>query len=97
MPSDATIDRIKALIVRSLNLQDIRPEEIETDAPLFGAGLGLDSVDALELVVAIEKEFGIRTESHEIGREAFASVRALAAFVQGRVERIEKARSAEAS
>ena len=97
MPADATIDRIKALIVRSLNLQDVRPDEIETDAPLFGAGLGLDSVDALELVVALEKEFGIRTESHEIGREAFASVRALAAFVQTRVERIEKTPSAEAS
>jgi acyl carrier protein len=83
--SPATIDRLKALIVRSLNLDHVRPAEIDVDAPLFGSGLGLDSVDALELVVALEKEFGIRTGSHEIGREAFASVRALAAFVDERV------------
>jgi len=90
MPADQienTIARIKQLIVRALNLQDLRPDEIETDAPLFGEGLGLDSVDALELVVAIEKEFGIQTESHEIGKEAFASARALAVFVQARLDR----------
>ena len=84
MPADATIDRIKALIVRSLNLQDVRPDEIETDAPLFGAGLGLDSVDALELVVALEKEFGIKIKSQEIGREVFSSVSTLSEFIEGR-------------
>jgi acyl carrier protein len=82
--SPETITRLQSLIVRSLNLE-LRPSEIDPTAPLFGAGLGLDSVDALELVVALEKEFGIRTESHEIGREAFASVEALAAFVDGRL------------
>lgn len=98
-PSDLepTILRVKHLIVSALNLQDLRPEDIETDAPLFGQGLGLDSVDALELVVAIEKEFGIRTESHEVGKEAFASVRALAGFVQTRLAKASGARAAEAS
>ena len=82
MPNlDTTIDRMRELIVGSLGLDHVRPEEIDPDEPLFGDGLGLDSVDALELVVAIEKEFGIKTESEEIGREAFSSVRALATFV----------------
>ncbi len=80
-----TIASLKHLIVRALNLQDIAPEQIPTDGPLFGQGLGLDSVDALELVVAIEKEFGLRAESHEIGKEAFASVGALARWVNGRL------------
>ena len=102
MELDTTIDRIKVLIVRSLNLHDVRPDEIDADAPLFlqgveGNGLGLDSVDALELVVALEKEFGLRTESHEIGKEAFASVRALAEFVQARLTASQGARQAEAS
>ena len=81
-----TVSRIQSLIVRSLNLDGVRPEEIDPAAPLFGGGLGLDSVDALELVVALEKEFGIRTESHEIGRDAFASVDALAGYVEDRLQ-----------
>ena len=82
--TSSTTARLQSLIVRSLNLDDVRPEDIEPDAPLFGGGLGLDSVDALELVVAIEKEFGIRVDSHEIGKEAFASAAALAKFVDSR-------------
>ena len=80
-----TVARLKTLIVQSLHLVDLRPEDIDQQAPLFGEGLGLDSVDALELVVALEKEFGIQTETEQIGREAFASVAALAAFVDGKV------------
>ena len=76
--------RIKRLIVESLNLEGMRPEMIEDEAPLFGEGLGLDSVDALELVVALEKEFGIRIKSQEIGREAFSSVSTLSQFIEGR-------------
>jgi acyl carrier protein len=53
--------------------------------PLFGDGLGLDSVDALELVVALEKEFGLRIQSHEVGREAFGSVATLAGYVDARL------------
>jgi len=79
-----TTDRIKRLIVESLNLEGMRPEMIEDEAPLFGEGLGLDSVDALELVVALEKEFGIKIKSQEIGREVFSSVFTLSEFIESR-------------
>ena len=80
----ATPTRIKRLIVNSLNLDGIQPETIDDDAPLFGEGLGLDSVDALELVVALEKEFGIKIKSQELGREVFSSVASLSQFIEGR-------------
>ena len=80
----AVRSRIKHLLVNALHLEGLTPSEIADDAPLFGEGLGLDSVDALELVVALEKEFGIRVQNHEVGKEAFASVSALAAFIDGR-------------
>jgi acyl carrier protein len=73
--------RLKRLIVESLHLEGLAPESIADDSPLFGAGLGLDSVDALELVVALEKEYAIRIQSHEVDKSVFASVAHLAAFV----------------
>ncbi len=79
-----TSSRIKQLIVTSLNLDGVKPEMIEDDAPLFGEGLGLDSVDALELVVALEKEFDIKIKSQELGREVFSSVASLSEFIEGR-------------
>ncbi|MEA2695430.1 MAG: acyl carrier protein [Acidobacteriota bacterium] len=79
-----TSSRIKQLIVASLNLDGVKPETIDDDAPLFGEGLGLDSVDALELVVALEKEFGIKIKSQELGREVFSSVASLSQFIEGR-------------
>lgn len=66
-------------------MEGLAPSDIADDAPLFGEGLGLDSVDALELVVALEKEFRIRIQSHEVGKEAFVSVSALASFIEGRL------------
>jgi acyl carrier protein len=80
----ATSSRIKQLIVTSLNLDGVKPEMIDDEAPLFGEGLGLDSVDALELVVALEKEFGIKIKSQELGREVFSSVASLSQFIEGR-------------
>ncbi len=73
---------IKALIVDVLALEDIRPEEIETDAPLFIEGLGLDSIDALELAMALRRRFGVKFEAtNAANREIFASVRSLASFI----------------
>jgi len=82
---NATRSRIKRLLVETLRLEGLVAESIEDETPLFGEGLGLDSVDALELVVALEKEFKIRILSHEVGKDAFASVAALATFIEERV------------
>jgi acyl carrier protein len=73
---------IKELIVSSLALEDIRPDDIVTDEPLFVEGLGLDSIDALELGLALQKRYGVSlsADSQETRRH-FASVRSLAAFV----------------
>jgi len=76
-------EKVKDLIIRRLKLE-MSPGEIQDDAPLFGGGLGLDSIDALELVVGLEKEFGIKIEDEEVGREAFASVNALVRFIQSK-------------
>lgn len=73
---------LKRMIIDTLRIEDITVEDIEIDAPLFREGLGLDSIDALELVVAIEKIFHVIIEDEDVGRKAFASVRALAAFIQ---------------
>ncbi|MGC2424438.1 MAG: phosphopantetheine-binding protein [Nitrospirota bacterium] len=73
-------DRLKKLIIQRLKLQ-MEPEAIDDDAPLFGEGLGLDSIDALELVVGLEQEFGVQVPDEAVGREAFASINALAEFV----------------
>jgi acyl carrier protein len=72
---------LKRLIVESLNLEGLTPEAIDDHAPLFGEGLGLDSVDALELVVALEKKYGISIQSHEVDKSVFASVASLGDFV----------------
>jgi acyl carrier protein len=73
--------RIKEIIVSSLNLEGMSPASIGDEDALFGEGLGLDSVDALELVVGLEKEFGITVQSHEIERSVFRNVATLADFV----------------
>jgi acyl carrier protein len=76
---------IKEKIIASLNIQDITADQIADEAPLFGAGgLGLDSIDALELVVMLEKNFGIVIKDMEEGRPAFQSVTTLAAFVNAK-------------
>ena len=73
--------RVKDLIVRRLKLE-IDPGTIDDSAPLFGEGLGLDSIDALELVLGLEQEFHIKVEDEEVGVRAFASVNALCDFIE---------------
>ena len=75
---------LKIKIIESLKLDGVTPEQIADDAPLFGSGLDLDSIDALELVVMLEKHYGIIIKDIEEGRPAFRSVRALADFITAR-------------
>ena len=73
---------LKVLIVESLMLDDVTPQEIDSDQPLFVEGLGLDSIDALELAMAIERKFGVEfSPDDDRNREIFASVKSLAAYV----------------
>lgn len=75
--------QIKELIVSALELEDIAPEDIQDDAPLFGTGLGLDSIDALELGVALKKKFDVKLSAEsEDSKKHFASVNSLAEFIQ---------------
>ena len=81
MSEEQLAARIKEIIVETLALEDVAPS-IETDAPLFGEGLGLDSIDALELALAFHKEFGVRTqENDENNREYYRSVASLVKFI----------------
>ena len=83
--SDPLVLRLKTLIVETLKLDDVRPEEIPDHEVLFGsARFGLDSIDALELVLRLEKEFGVKIGSSEESRRALASVSELAAFIRAR-------------
>jgi len=78
---DNLMEDLKVKVVQALKLKSVTPETLDPDAPIFGGGLGLDSIDALELVVMLEREYGIRIQDMEAGRQAFASLRALAAYI----------------
>ena len=79
--SDELIPKVKQMIIDSLRIEGMSPDEIETDAQLFGEGLGLDSIDALQLVVAMEKEFGVVVPDAATGSTVFVSVRSMAAYI----------------
>jgi len=73
--------RVKEMIIERLKLEGMTPDQIEDQAPLFGEGLGLDSIDALELVLGIEQAFGVKIEDEAAGMKAFKSVQALTDFI----------------
>lgn len=75
-------EELKAQIIESLNLEDVETGDIETDAALFGDGLGLDSIDALELIVMLEKHYGIKIADPSQGKDIFHSVQTLADFIR---------------
>ncbi len=74
--------KIKEQVIEVLNLEDIEPDDIDTDAPLFGDGLGLDSIDALELIVLLEKQYGLKIEDPKDGKKIFYSIRTIAEYIE---------------
>ena len=76
------IEELKKEIIEVLNLEDMKPEDIDENAPLFGEGLGLDSIDALELIVLMEKNYGIKLQSADQGKEILKSVRVMAEYIK---------------
>ena len=78
------IAKLKTEIITQLNLEDKTPDDIKADAPLFGDGLGLDSIDALELIVLLEKNYGLKLDKPEDGKDVFYSVKSMAEFIQSK-------------
>ncbi len=80
--SSSLAAQVKEVIVRELNLQDMRPEDIADEAQLFGGGLGLDSLDALQLAMALEEHFDVKIPEGDAARPVFRSVAAIVAFIE---------------
>jgi len=78
---ETLITNLKLQIIEALNLDGMTPEEIENDAPLFGDGLGLDSIDALELIMLLEKQYGIKLANPAEGKAIFKSVSVMADYI----------------
>jgi len=86
---EETISELKEKIIATLGLLDVTPEDIKDDDPLVGGETGIDSIDVLELVMMIEKDYGVKIDSKELGARVFASVRTLATFIlQARASRV---------
>ena len=73
--------QLKAQIIEALNLEDLQPEDIQNDQPLFGEGLGLDSIDALELIVLLDKQYGIKLANPKEGKAIFQSIDSMAEYI----------------
>lgn len=78
---DNLVQQLKTQIIEALNLEDMTPEDIDTEVPLFGEGLGLDSIDALELIVLMEREYGIKLSNPAEGKQIFSSVATIVDYV----------------
>lgn len=78
---DQLKQQLKEQILDALSLDEMKPEEIDDNAPLFGEGLGLDSIDALELIVLMEKQYGIKLSNPSEGKEVFRSINVMAEYI----------------
>lgn len=85
--------KLKKMIIEELQIEDITPEEIDDDAPLFGEGLELDSLDAVELVVQLQVYFGVEIKNIEEGRPALKSINTLAEFIKAKQIDVDEANS----
>lgn len=81
MEDQILMEHLKQQIIDVLSLEDLKPDDIDTDAPLFVEGLGLDSIDALELILLLQKEYGIKIEDPKERRNVLQSVRTMADFI----------------
>ena len=81
MEGQELIQKLKSQIIEQLNLEEVSPEDIDTNAALFGDGLGLDSIDALELIVLLEKHYGVKIEDPKEAKGIFMSVQSMADYV----------------
>ena len=79
---DELLYNLKLQIIDALNLEEMTPEDIDDDAPLFGDGLGLDSIDALELIVILDKHYGIKLAGPAQGKEVFKSINCIADYIR---------------
>ena len=79
---DQLIASLKTQLIEQLNLEDNEPEDIQPDEPLFGPGLGLDSIDALEIIVLLEREYGLKITDQEQGKKVFHSIRTIAEYIK---------------
>ena len=75
------IGDLKVKIIQTLGLMDVKPEDIKDDDPLVGGDTGIDSIDVLELVMMIEKDYGVKIENKELGAKVFGSIRTLATYI----------------
>lgn len=78
---DQLIEELKSKLITSLKLSDIKPQDIDPDAPLIGEGLGLDSIDTLEILVILQKDYGVTVPDVNAGRKVFSSLRTLAEYI----------------
>jgi acyl carrier protein len=78
---DQLIEDLKSKLITSLKLSDIKPQDIDPDAPLIGEGLGLDSIDTLEILVILQKDYGVTVPDVNAGRKVFSSLRTLAEYI----------------
>lgn len=76
-----TISELKSKLIERLNLKDLNPNDIDPDAPLFGVGLGLDSIDALEIIVLLDQDYKIKFDDPEKAKSVFTSIRSIADFI----------------
>ena len=86
MTQEELIDQLKAQIIEAVSLDDLTPADIDADAPLFVEGLGLDSIDAIELILLLDKKYGIKIEDPQQRKSALKSIRTMAELIQARRE-----------
>jgi acyl carrier protein len=84
------INELRHKIVEILDLAELMPQSLDADGPLVGGALGLDSIDVLEMVIMIEKEYGVRIDNRELGERVFASLKTLAAYISETSPKLKK-------